>query len=1003
METTEHFIPLPILETSALPTSAGEGVAQHLATARGQEYWRSLDELADTPEFRKYLETEFPTKHELWMDPISRRDFMKLMGAGMAMMFFSGCRKPLQMIFPYNENPENVIPGKPLFYASALPLGGYMRGVLVESHEGRPTKIEGNPQHPDSLGATDIFMQAQILNLYDPDRSQTLLNKGIVSTWDHFLKDLHDALEQQEKVQGAGLRLLTETVTSPSLAAQIQTFSKRFPKAKWHSYEPLARTNAIAGSKLAFGEAFESQYHLENADVILSLDADFLGSGIASLRHARAFARGRDLTEGRREMNRLYVVEPGPSVTGATSADHRLPMRAGEIEDFTRKLANELGVDGGQDNFSGSAEAARWIRALTRDLKAHRGRSIVIPGDGQPPVVHALAHAINAALNNVGETVTFTSSVPVSTPDPMASLQELVSDMKNDQVDLLVMLGGNPVYDAPADIPLKQAMDHVSMRVRLGLYEDETSELSHWHIPQAHPLESWNDGRATDGTATIAQPLIEPLYDGKTPYELVSALVDDSPSTSHDIIKNYWKSQSRALDFEGFWKKSLHDGVVADSAFPLRRPSARSGFVREASADPSGLEIIFKPDPTIWDGRFANNGWLQELPKPLTKLTWDNAALMSAATAQRLHVMNEDVVELRYRDRSVKAPVWVTPGHADDSVTVTLGYGRTQTGKVGENKGFNACALRTSDGLGFGNGLQISPTGAHYKLACTQLHHGMEGRDIVRGASLADYVSDPKFAYKEKDFPKPEETLYNSPKLDEQVGWGMSIDMNLCIGCNACVLGCQSENNIPIVGKDQVLMGREMQWIRVDNYFQGEPENPAVTNQPVPCMHCENAPCEPVCPVGATVHSDEGLNEMVYNRCIGTRYCSNNCPYKVRRFNFFQYADFKTESLKFMRNPDVTVRERGVMEKCTYCVQRINAAKIISEKEGREVRDGEIVTACQGACPTRAITFGNVRDPKSAVSKHKAEPRNYAMLGELGVRPRTTYLAKVRNLNPELT
>jgi Fe-S-cluster-containing dehydrogenase component len=735
--------------------------------------------------------------------------------------------------------------------------------------------------------------------------------------------------------------------------------------------------------------------------VILSLDADFLGNNPGHLRYARAFAQGRDLTQGRRQMNRLYVVEPGPTITGAT-ADHRLPLRAGDIENFTRRLASELGVS---HSFPTRGEGERWIGAIASDLKAHRGRSVVIAGDSQPPVVHALTHAINAALGNIGEPVTYTDSIFVSPDNPVESLKELTEDMTNGKVDLLVMLGGNPAYDAPVDVPFKKALDQVKMRVRLGLYEDETSNLSHWHIPQAHPLESWSDGRAMDGTLTIVQPLIEPLYGGKTPHELLSALAEEQPRNSHDVVKDYWKSRVRTITFENFWKTTLHDGVMAGSAFPVRRPTLKtlSPLVREGRDGEEGsLEIIFKSDPTIIDGRWANNGWLQELAKPLTKLTWDNAALIAPVTALKLGLANEDVVELSYQGRTLKTPVWITPGHAEDSMTVYLGYGRTQAGQVGTGRGFNAYALRTSDAMHFGKGLIIRRTTENYRLACTQLHHSMEGRDIVRGATLDEYQRDSKFAYKEKDFPKPEETLYNSPLMDQEVGWGMSIDMNLCTGCSACILGCQAENNIPTVGKDQVLLGREMQWIRVDNYFQGSPENPEVTNQPVPCMHCENAPCEPVCPVGATVHSDEGLNEMVYNRCIGTRYCSNNCPYKVRRFNFFQYADYKTESLKFMRNPDVTVRERGVMEKCTYCVQRINVAKIASEKENRSIRDGEIVTACQAACPSRAITFGNVKDPKSAVSRLKTEPRNYAMLGELGVRPRTTYLAKVRNTNQDL-
>lgn len=999
---TENFIELPVLNLPEKdPHQHLDVLHEKLSTARGKEYWRSLDELADTPEFREYLEKEFPSKHELWMDPISRRDFLKVMGAGMAMMFFAGCKKPLQMIFPYNENPEALIPGKPLYYASALPSGGYMQGILAECHEGRPTKIEGNPQHPDSLGATDAFMQAALLSLYDPDRSQTVLHNDSISSWNEFLKSLQAVLAEQGQAGGSGLRLLTETITSPALADQIRSLLRKYPKAKWHQYEALARTNVIEGSKLAFGEVVETQYRLQNAKIIVSLDADFLASGPGHLAHARAFGKGRNLVEGNREMNRLYVVEPGPTITGAT-ADHRLPLRASDIEGFTRELANAVGVSGGNSHFSGSSEASRWIKALARDLRNHQGESVVIAGDGQPAAVHALVHAINATLQNVGTTVVYSASVIESPTDSGESLKELAQDLKAKAVKLLVILGGNPAYDAPVDLEFVQRIQEAQMVVHLGAYADETARLAEWHIPQAHPLESWMDGRASDGSVTLSQPMIEPLYGGKTSLEILSALVEGSPRNSHDVLKEFWGKKFSGIGFENFWKTSLHNGVLADTALPTRRPSLRLTVPPAPKHDSAALEIVFKGDPSVGDGRYANNAWLQELPKPLTKLTWDNAALISPALAQKARLANGDVVSLKWANRTLKAPVWITPGHADQSVTVYLGYGRTRAGKVGDEKGFSAYALRTSDAPNFGTGLDLAKTSGHVKLACTQLHHGLEGRDIVRGATLAEYRSQPEFAHKETDFPKDDETLYNSPKLDEEQGWGMSIDMNLCIGCNACIVGCQSENNISTVGKDQVLLGREMHWIRVDNYYQGEPQNPTVTHQPVPCMHCENAPCEPVCPVGATVHSDEGLNEMVYNRCIGTRYCANNCPYKVRRFNFFEYSDNETESLKFMRNPDVTVRGRGVMEKCTYCVQRINAAKIVSQRENREVRDGEIVTACQGACPTQAIVFGNMRDRNSAVSKVKTEPRNYAMLGELGVRPRTTYLAKVRNVNPEL-
>ena len=992
----EMYKALPVLtpHPDPLPHGEKELIGKKLSMTTGKNYWRSLDELADTPEFRTFLEQEFPSKHELWMDPISRRDFLKLMGASMAMMFFSGCRRPLEKIFPYNDQPETIIPGQALFYATAIPVLGYVEGALVETHEGRPTKVEGNPKHPDSLGASDIFMQAAVLELYDPDRSQAVINNGIISSWDNFLHALRVAVEAQKGTQGAGLRVLLEATTSPTLIAQLNELKKQFPKAQWIAYDPLDAGNAAAGAEAAFGQAVETRYDLENADIILALDADFMGAMPGRLRHIRGFTAGRN-PDRREGMNRLYVAEPSPTVTGS-NADHRLALRASDIEALAREIAGVLGVS--VESGTLPAAAKSWAQAVAKDLRAHRGRGAVLVGESQPPAVHALAHAINGALGNAGQTVFY--SEPIRIASPHAALKQLVEDMNQNRVDTLLILGGNPVYNAPADLKFADALNHVKLRFRLGLYDDETSNLSHWHVPQAHPLESWGDGRSTDGTIALIQPMIEPLYAGRTAQEILSALLEDSPRLSHDILKDYWK-RNAGLNLGGFWKTTLHEGVVADSRAAHKTVTARRVML-PAARPAQTIEIVFKADPSVLDGRYANNGWLQELPKPLTKLTWDNAALMSPATAARLNVSNNKLVTLKLDGRSVDAPVWITPGHADNSVTVYLGYGRTRGGVVAKNHGFNAYTLRTTDVPYFAAGLDVRPTGGHITLASTQIHHSIEGREIVRGATLAEYRKDPRFAFREEDHPKPSDTLYNSPKLDDETAWGMSIDMNLCVGCNACVLGCQSENNISIVGKDQVLRGREMHWIRIDQYFAGDPADPEVTNQPVPCMHCENAPCEPVCPVGATVHSDEGINEMVYNRCIGTRYCSNNCPYKVRRFNFLQYSDITTPTMKMQHNPNVTVRFHGVMEKCTYCIQRVNEAKITADKEDRAVRDGEIKTACQQACPASAIVFGNIADKKSEVARLKAGPRDYPMLGGEGVRPRTTYLAKIRNPNPEL-
>ena len=611
--------------------------------------------------------------------------------------------------------------------------------------------------------------------------------------------------------------------------------------------------------------------------------------------------------------------------------------------------------------------------AVVRDLAKKRGSSLVVAGEQQPPAVHALAHDINHQLGNEGRTVVYTDPVEANPVDQFQSLRELVTDMLAGSVDALLILGANPVFTAPPDIPFAESLSKVKLRAQLSLYEDETTPLCHWHVPEAHYLETWGDGRSYDGTVTMQQPLIAPLYDGKSAQEVLAALLGTSGLSGHDVVHDYWKKQSKSQNFEQFWQTALHDGLIAGSALPPKRVTLRKVLMALDQKQPAqGLEIVFRPDPTIWDGRFANNGWLQELPKPLTKLTWDNAVLMSPATSARLGLSNGDVAELHYRGASVRGPVWIMPGHADNSATVHLGYGRTNSGRVGRGAGFNAYALRTSDEPWFGAGLEIRKTGERYPLSSTQHHFSMENRGLVRTGSIQEFERDPGFAQEAEAPPAPDFTLYPGFPY-ERYAWGMTIDLNACIGCGACMVACQAENNIAVVGKAEVARGREMHWIRVDRYFEGNPDEPAIYHQPVPCMHCENAPCELVCPVGATTHSDEGLNQMVYNRCVGTRYCSNNCPYKVRRFNFFEFSDWNTPSLKGLRNPDVTVRSRGVMEKCTYCVQRINHAKIRAEEEDRKLRDGEIVTACQAVCPAEAIVFGDINDPGSKVARLKAD------------------------------
>jgi Fe-S-cluster-containing dehydrogenase component len=1011
-------------------------------------FWRSLDELSDAAnglgthvhagEVDSYQNlTELSA---LGADPASRRDFLRLMAASMALGGLSGCAvQPSENIVPYVEAPELIVPGKPLFFTTAIPMDGFACGVLVESNMGRPTKIEGNPDHPASLGATDAFAQAAILSFYDPDRSQVVTHDGRVETWEHAESLLLGVRESARRTKGAGLHLLTSTVASPTLADQLRRLLEQYPEAKWHSYEPISRDNLRAGCRLAFGEDLEPVYHLDKADVIVALDADFLAWGPGRLKDARAFAARRetekdvrsyitgraepDTTPASASMNRLYVIEPTPTITGSSS-DHRLPVPSRDIAAVARAIAGAIGVGESPAPVErtlpdGLKPHARWIDAMARDLKAAGARGLVIVGDAQPPEVHALAHLINHALGAVGQTVAFLERSDAGPASHAGSLRELRDGINAGRVETLIILCGNPAYDAPADLEFANLLlsRRVALQIHLGLYDDETARLCHWHIPEAHPLEAWGDLRAFDGTATIQQPLIAPLYGGKTAVEVLALLLGEPGRTGLELVRDYWRRQGLPGDFESNWRTALRKGVVAGTE---RKPKAVTPKVKDvathAAGQGQGLELVFRPDPALWDGRFANNAWLQELPRPITRLTWDNAALISPALAKKLGIAIEETergsgkIELHYAGKQLELPVYILPGQAEQSVTVTLGYGRRHAGRVGDGVGVDVYPLRTANAMWFGSGLEVVKGSRDYRLAATQHHHRMEGRDVIRVADLETYRKDPDFAQVHPEDRGRTESLFESPepqrvREEDGVGnqWGMVVNLNACIGCGACVTACQSENNIPVVGREQVLASREMHWIRIDRYFEGTDEdNPPIDFQPLACVHCEKAPCEIVCPVGATTHSAEGLNEMTYNRCVGTRYCSNNCPYKVRRFNFFQYSDEVTPSLKLMRNPEVTVRPRGVMEKCTYCVQRINRARITADIEDRAVGGDEVVTACQSACPTRAIVFGNLNDKDGAAAKIKASPRNYGLLAELNTRPRTTYLARLRNPNPEI-
>ena len=1013
-------------------------IRSRLASTEGRLYWRSLGQLADTPEFREYLHREFPEQASEWNDPKGRREFLKLMSASLALAGVGACTKqPQEAIIPYVQQPEEVVPGRPLFYATAIPMAGVAQPVLVESHMGRPTKVEGNPDHPASQGATDIFAQASVLDLYDPDRAQTITYRGGVRPWGEFLSDMQTALAGQKATGGAGLRFLTEPITSPALADLLSTVLRELPQARWHQYSPTARQ----GGPPREGEPI---YRFENADLVLSLDSDFLNCGPASLRFTRDFASRRRVTDDRKVMNRLYVVESAPTLTGA-KADHRLAMRASEIESFARALASSIGAGGGAATQAAPAQSpssdhSKWIAAVAKDLQAHRGRCVVVAGEYQSPAVHGIAHEMNQALGAVGTTVTYNPPVAAHPVDQMASLVALAEAMDAGQVQMLVIVGGNPVFTAPVDLKFGERLAKVAVAVYHGLHTDETANLCHWNVPATHPLETWGDPRAFDGTVTIMQPLIAPLYEGRSEYELLSAFTSQGARRTMEIVKDYW---TRAFSGQGgwkivepsgepfdnadaFWTRAVHDGFIAGTALnaggpptPFGRAPAPTATADQSTAPaasqpqtPAGnqadgsLEVIFRPDPTIWDGRFANNGWLQELPKPLTKLTWDTAALVSPRLAEQRELRTGDIVELRYRGSTVKMPVLIAPGQPEQSVTVHFGYGRRRAGRVGNSTDqaaqFNGYMLRTSDAPWFAGGLEISKTGERYLLATTQEHHGMEERHPVRVARLDEYTQHPEMIHAMGHKPPKTLTLYPE-HVYNGYKWGMAIDLTSCTGCSACVMACFAENNIPVVGKGEVSRGREMHWLRVDTYFSGNDINhPETYFQPVPCMQCENAPCEVVCPVAATAHSSEGLNDMVYNRCVGTRYCSNNCPYKVRRFNFLLYADWNTQSLYPLRNPDVTVRSRGVMEKCTYCVQRINQARVDAKRDDREIRDGEIVTACQAVCPADAIVFGDLNNPESRVARLQAQQRNYGLLEDLNTRPRTTYLAALRNPNPEL-
>jgi molybdopterin-containing oxidoreductase family iron-sulfur binding subunit len=1023
------------------------------------KYWKSIDQLENSPEAKAWLEREFPDgASEAGFD---RRDFMKLMSASMALagvgLFGAGCRKPEQKIYPFSKLPDDYIHGASKYYATAMPTRSGAIPLLVKSNDGRPTKIEGNPDHPDSNGGTDLYAQASILSLYDPDRAQRFASKGTDSSKEAAFDQLSRISQQFTANQGNGLAFLLERSSSPSRLRLQQAIKQKLPQARWYAYEPVDFDVHRQAATVAVGLSVTPYFRFDQAKTILSLDCDFIGAESDTHLHCRNFAKSRRIQNG--SMSRLYVAEALMTQTGM-NADHRARVASSQVIAIAAAIAAKVGianVDASKFPLPSNV-SAQWIDECAKDLQANRGAALVVAGHRQPVAVHLLAYAINSSLGSFGKTVEFRETVDLKEE----GIAALATALNAGAVDTLVVLGGNPVFNAPADLNWAATQRKAKTVVRLGHYEDETFAVSDLHLPAAHFLESWGDVRTADGTVVIVQPLIQPLFGGVTELEVLARIGALAKTDSHEITRETFTGNDEA------WKKALHDGFVATGAvrpvnvsfIPSVVAPAFSSIAAQAPALDK-LEVVFARSNSIDDGRWANNGWLVEMPDPVTKMVWDNAVLISRKTALDLGVKNTQFISIELGGKTLRAPVWVQPGMADNVLGLTLGFGREKGGRIAnfDNKkvGFNFYPLRNAANVSFVVGAKVTPSPEKYTFACTQDHWSLEGRPIIREANLKQ-LSEAKNPITALDFEKPpgtdaahDESLYPNPlNWKKEKGlhqWGMAIDLSTCVGCNACVIACQSENNVPVVGKDMVRKGREMQWLRMDRYYTGNPEaqkkhnvlradenqyvedwidDPQVVNQPMMCQHCEAAPCENVCPVNATVHDEEGLNLMVYNRCVGTRYCSNNCPWKVRRFNYFDYnkrplnnlyrpntgfahtkKQDEWELMQLVRNPDVSVRMRGVMEKCTFCVQRIEGAKIAQKvKAGQSgdviVPDRVIKTACEQACPAEAIVFGNINDPKSKVSLAKADPRNYTTLEFLNTKPRLTYLARIRNPNPEM-
>ena len=1040
----------------------GQEPAQGAAPGKAPKAWRSPEAFrrGQSAEALPGDAHEFAADAAAAPSQANRRQFLQVMGASVALAGLTACRRPVEYILPYTRKPEDVIEGISQYYATAMPFRGVLSPLLVESREGRPVKVEGNPEHPVSLGASGVFEQASVLQLYDPDRSRRVRRGDDDSSWSNFV-------QAAQSLAGPTV-VLAEPSSSPTVARLRTQLAARFPGLRWVTYRPEGDDAFALATTALYGRPLRPAYDFAQADVVVSLEGDFLGTTDTNeVANSRSFAQARTPERGR--MLRMYAVESHYTTTGGT-ADHRLRLKPSRVSDFAAALAGRVGVGGAPAGPAFGGRDAAFLDALAEDVRGKR--VVVIAGPTQPAHVHALALRMTAALGGLGTAMRLLDTGEAAAPPQGNDLAALTNAMRAGAVQNLLMIGVNPVYDAPGALRFAEALTRVPVSIHVGHHIDETAAKSSWHLPRAHYLEAWGDGRSYDGTLALIQPIVAPLnerIDSTNPneparerddihsdVEIVNLLATRADAPGYDVVRETWRTAVTG-DFEKGWRRVLHDGFLPDTAFAAAGVGAPGAGALPIPARPeSGVEVSVRLSPRVLDGSYANVSWLQELPDMVSKLVWDNAAYMSRATAERLGLAVEydsgrysvDRAELAVGGRKVELPVWILPGHADDAITVEMGYGRqiATTRAVKERPGllgrFNTdfkTDMYWSGPLANGVGENVAPlreanfapvvtasvrkASAGYTLVTTQeagVGSDMNDRPLILEATFDEYRANPAFV-KEREVEVPggglwdeQEALWGQDRHPRNQDfykdnpynrnqWGMVVDLTTCTGCSACVIACQAENNVQVVGKEQVSKGREMHWLRMDRYFIGQDQdNPRMAFQWLACVHCENAPCESVCPVAATYHSPDGMNHMVYNRCIGTRYCSNNCPYKVRRFNWFNWTHTLPLQVQMQQNPDVTVRSRGVMEKCSFCVQRVREVNDRVTIEARGIREGEVQTACQQACAAGAITFGDLNNAESAVLAAKRNPRRYDLLAELGTRPRVSYLGRVRNPNPRL-